>query len=131
MSNDMVQVPRRVLEELVGYLEQAEGPIVSVPDNGEWSERMVRALQGELGRHPGARAVGDEVADKPGQLVSLAEVAERKKIKKQNISNDLNGMSWTCKRLFGSKRWPFRAVQTGQGMAYVMQPEIAKWWLGK
>jgi hypothetical protein len=35
--------------------------------------------------------------------VSLADVAQHKKIKKQNISNDLNGMSWTCKRLFGTR----------------------------
>src|SRR5207244_1890958 len=42
--------------------------------------RIVRTLQAELGRHPGARAVGDQAAQKPGHLVSLAEVAMQAKM---------------------------------------------------
>jgi hypothetical protein len=129
MADEMVQVPRRLLEELAALLDKNDGPPVSVPGNGEWTEKMVRQLQAELVRHPGARAVADEVAHRPGELVSLIEVAEHARINKQNISNDLSGMSKTTRRLFGSKRWPFRAVDTAQGMHYVMQPEIARWWL--
>ena len=130
MANDMVQVPRRLVEELVRFLQEADGPVVSVPENGEWTERKIRQLQAELGRHPGARAVGDEAAANPDRLVTLEEIAQHSRIGKQLISNDLSGMSKACRRLFGSKSWPFRAVQTGSGMAYIMQAEIAEWWLG-
>ena len=54
--------------------------MVSVPENGEWSERILRTLQAELGRHPGARAVGDQAAQQLGHLVSLAEVVMQAKM---------------------------------------------------
>lgn len=128
MSGDLIEVPRRLIEELVGYLERAGERMVSVPGNGEWTESMVTKLKGELERYPGALAVGDQAARNAGKLVGLKDIAQRARISKQEISNDLSAMSKATRRLFGAKRWPFQAVDTAQGMNYVMQPEIAEWW---
>ncbi len=128
MSNDLIQVPRRLLEELARYLDRAGEPMVSVPGNGEWTESMVQTLKSELARYPGASAVADEAAREAGKLVALTDVAQRARVSKQKISNDLSAMSKATRRLFGDKRWPFQAVDTSQGMHYLMQPEIAEWW---
>jgi hypothetical protein len=42
MNDDLVQVPRRLIEELMGYLDRGIEPMVSVPGNGEWTLGMVR-----------------------------------------------------------------------------------------
>lgn len=128
MSSEMVQVPRRLLEDLVGYLERAGELGVSVPGNGEWTESMVRDLKRESVQYRGAMAVGDQAARRTGDLIGLSEVAVRSGIPKKQISNDLAAMSKAARRIFGTKKWPFRAVDTSQGMHYVMQPEIAEWW---
>lgn len=128
MSSDLIQVPRRLLEELASYLDRAGEPMVSVPGNGEWTESMVRKLRSELARYPGALAVGDQAARPAGKLVGLSDIAQRSRISKQQISNDLSAMSKATRRLFGDKKWPFQAVDTSQGMHYLMQPEIAEWW---
>lgn len=128
MSNDLIQVPRRLVQELASYLERAAEPMVSVPGNGEWTESMVRALKSGLDRYPGALAVGDWAARNAGKLVGLKDVAQRARISKQQVSNDLSAMSKATRRLFGDKRWPFQAVDTSDGMHYIMQSEIAEWW---
>jgi hypothetical protein len=128
MSTDLVQVPRRLLKELAGYLNGAGEPMVSVPGNGEWTESMVRTLKSELARWPGALAVGNQAAGNAGKLVGLNDIAQRAGISKQQISNELSAMSKATRRLFGDKRWPFQAVDTSQGMQYLMQAEIAEWW---
>jgi hypothetical protein len=128
MSSNMIQVPRRLLEELARYLDQAGEPTVSVPGNGDWTESMIRSLKSEAARYRGAIAVGDEAARRAGELVSLANVSARSRTPKQQISNDLSAMSKATRRLFGNKMWPFQAVDTSQGMCYLMQPEIAEWW---
>lgn len=128
MGSDLVQVPRRLIEELVGYLDRDSEPMVLVPGNGEWTESMVQQLKAVLGRYPGALAVVDEAARRAGQLVGLNEVAMNARTAKQQISNELAAMSKATRRLFGDKKWPFQAVDTAQGMHYLMQPEIAEWW---
>src|SRR5712691_10761754 len=119
------RAPTGFIEELARYLENVDEVVVSVPDNGEWTERMVRELKRELVKYPGARAVGDHAAERTGELVRLTDIAQWARIAKQQISNDLSGMSKATRRLFGAKKWPFRAVVTGQGMHYLMQSEIA------
>ena len=128
MGSDLVQVPRRLLEELVEYLDRTSEPMVLVPGNGEWTESMVRELKTALGRYPGAFAVVDEAARRAGELVGLNEIAQRARTPKQQISNELAAMSKATRRLFGDKKWPFQAVDTSQGMHYLMQAEIAEWW---
>jgi hypothetical protein len=126
--SDLIQVPRRLLTELASYLDQAGDAMISVPGNGEWTEKMVSQLKAEGARFRGAIAVGDQAARRAGELVGLNDVAQRARISKQEISNHLSAMSKTARRLFGSKKWPFQAVDTAQGMHYLMQPEIAEWW---
>ncbi len=128
MSIEMIEVPRHVVEELVRYLDRAGEPKISVPGQGDWTPSMIRTLKTEIARYPGAVAVANEAARQRGELVPLREVAQRYRINKQNISNDLSAMTKATRRLFGKKTWPYQAVDTSQGMSYIMQPEIAEWW---
>src|SRR5437773_2766559 len=124
MSSDLIPVPRRLLKELAGYVDAGGEPMVSVPGNGEWTEGMVGKLKSELARYPGALAVAEQAAHHAGKLVGLNDIAQRARISKQQISNDLSAMSKATRRLFGDRKWPFQAVDTSQGMHYLMQPEI-------
>jgi hypothetical protein len=128
MTKELIPVPRRLLEELLSYLDREAEPMVSVPGNGEWTESMVQKLKLELERYPGAVAVVNEAARNAGKLVGLTEIAQTARIQKQQISNELSAMSKATRRLFGDKKWPFQAVDTAEGMHYLMQPEIAEWW---
>jgi hypothetical protein len=128
MSTPMIEVPRHLIEELTKYLDRAGEPTVFVPGQGDWTPSMIRTLKTEIARYPGAMAVANEAARQRGKLVPLTEVAQRYRINKQNISNDLSAMSKATRRLFGKKVWPFQAVDTSQKMSYIMQPEIAEWW---
>jgi hypothetical protein len=127
--SEMMEVPRHLVEELAGYLNAADEPKVVVPGNGEWTEGMVRQLKRETAIYRGAIATGDLAAERAGQLVSLREVSEVAGIPRQQIANDLAAFSKAARRLFGRKIWPFRALDSVQGMNYVMPPEIAAWWL--
>lgn len=128
MGTDMIQVPRRLLEELAGYLRHAGEPLVTVPGQGEWSESMIRELKAEGARFRAAIVVGNRAAEKAGQLVGIRDIAQWDQVSKQQISNDLSAMTKATRRLFGSKKWPFQPVDTKDGMHYLMQPEIAEWW---
>ena len=125
---DMVEVPRRLVEELAGYLNATDEPKVVV-GNSEWTEGMVRQLKGETAIYRGAIATGDLAAERAGELVSLRAISEVAGIPRQQIANDLAAFSKASRRLFGRKIWPFRALDSVQGMNYLMQPEIAAWWL--
>jgi hypothetical protein len=126
---EMVQVPRRLIEELATYLTASDEPRVVVSGNGEWTRSMVRQLKREAGIYRGAIATGDLAAQRAGQLVSLAEISEVSGIPRQQIATDLAAFSKAARRLFTQKIWPFRALDSMQGMNYMMQPEMATWWL--
>lgn len=126
-----VGVPRSLLEELTRYLGQAGEELVEVPGNGLWSRSMVRKLREEVARYEGAVAVGNLAAQRAGDPdpVSLEVVARESGISKKQISSDLGAMSKAARRLFGERRWPFRALDSAIGMTYLMPREIARWWL--
>lgn len=124
-----MRVPRSLLEKLVRCLDEAGEAVVEVPGNGLWSRTMVRRLKEEVSRYAGAVAVGDLAAKREGDPVSLEEVALESGINKKQISSDLGAMSKAARRLFGEPRWPFRALDSSVGMTYLMQREIARWWL--
>lgn len=130
-SEHTVGVPRRLLEELKRYLDQSSEEMVEVAGNGLWSRSMVHKLRGEVARYEGAIAVGDLAARRAGdpEPVSLDEVARESGISKKQISSDLGAMTKAARRLFGEPRWPFRSLDSGIGMTYLMPREIARWWL--
>jgi hypothetical protein len=125
----MVQVPRQLLEKLAAYLEVPDEPRVSVHGNGEWTRSMVKRIKHESMIYPGAIATGDMTARRAGQLVALTEIGEATGLSRKQISNELAAFSRLSRRLFGEKIWPFRALDSAAGMNYLMQPEIAEWWL--
>ena len=92
---------------------------------------MVRRLRAEVARYEGAVAVGDFAARRAGERdpVSLDEIVRSTGLSKRQISADLGAMSKASRRLFGSVRWPFRALDSAIGMTYLMPAEIASWWL--
>jgi hypothetical protein len=126
---EMVQVPRRLIQELTAYLAAPDEPKVAVSGNGEWTRSMVRQLKHEAAIYRGAIATGDQAAERAGQLLSLKEISQASGIARKQIASDLASFSKAARRLFGRKVWPFRALDSVHGMHYIMQPEIASWWL--
>lgn len=128
-SSDMVTVPRRLLEELASYLRREPEVTISVHENGEWTQRMVRQLRQEISSYRGAKAALDLAAKRAGEIITLDEIEDSCDLDRRQISSDLGAMSKAARRLFGGKVWPMRAMQSSSGMNYLMQPEIASWWL--
>jgi hypothetical protein len=129
VMSEMVQVPRQLLEQLTRYLTEPEEPRVAVPGNGEWTRAMVEQLKREAAPYRGAIATGDLTAQHAGQLVSLEAIAEATGLSRREVSSHLASFSKAARRIFGQVVWPFRALQSSQGTSYMMQPEIAQWWL--
>jgi hypothetical protein len=127
--SEMMQVPRRLVEELASYLEEPGEPRISVPGNGEWTRSMVKRLKQEAAIYRGAVATGDMTARRAGELVPLVEITEATGLSRTQLSSDLGAFSKKSRRLFGQKIWPFRALDSAAGTMYHMQPEMAEWWL--
>jgi len=114
-----------LLEKAVGKLSRLTRRIKA---RGAAARTAFRDRRRAAGRRMRVIAVGDQAARQAGELVGLNDIAQRARISKQRISNELSAMSKVTRRLFGDKKWPFQAVDTSQGMHYLMQPEIAEWW---
>ena len=140
-EQEMVSVPRDLLVRLVEDAEEAKAILnggksteatVAVPNNGYWSRDMVHRLKLEAKQlgYDGALAAGDIAAKYAGTTVSLEKVAMDGHIAKDRIGPDLGAMSKLSRRLFkGAKVWPFVPISKGTGTYYLMQPDIAVWWL--
>ncbi|MCU1453834.1 MAG: hypothetical protein JWN46_1980 [Acidimicrobiales bacterium] len=127
-ESDYVQVPRRLMLELAAYADDSGERRVAVPANGEWTESMVRQLKQEVARYQGAWAALDLAASNAGRPVSLDEIQENCRLERKQIASDLGAMSKLTRRLWGKVMWPMRSMQTGAGMTYFMDAEIAAWW---
>src|SRR4029453_7648314 len=125
--NDMVQVPRHLIEQLARYLESPSEPRVTVLGNGDWTRTMVQDLKREAAQYRGAIATGDLAAQRAGQLVIIDEVLETTGLTRRQVASDLGAFSKASRRLFGKVMWPFRALDSAAGTNYIMQPEIAAW----
>ncbi|MBI5232117.1 MAG: hypothetical protein HY876_08135 [Coriobacteriales bacterium] len=126
---DTVEVPRRLIEELAAYLGTAAELSVVVPDNGPWTKGMIDELRREIAGYVGAITALDVAARNAGRTVTLDEIEEACGLPRRQIASDLAAMSKAARRLWGKKVWPMRALQTNAGMNYLMQAEIAEWWL--
>lgn len=129
IPSDTVTVPRRLLEELASYLGPEPEATVVVPGNGAWTRSMIEQLRPEIRTYRGAVAAFDLAAGSPGELVTLDEIEAACGLSRKQISSDLGAMSKATRRLFGTKAWPMRAMQSNSGMNYLMRPQIAEWWL--
>ncbi len=129
-TDDMVTVPRSLLEELLRYIpdEQDDGVEVS-GGNGKWHRSMIEQLRPEIERYPAARAVLEHAALHAGELVSLDDIAAASGVPRERFKPELGAMSKATRRLFGRKTWPLQASQSGDGMYYVMDRTIGTWWL--
>jgi hypothetical protein len=89
--------------------------------DGATSEAAKRPLPDGLEDRLGGEHGSGHDRDEPDRECGGASLARPK-------MRDLSAMSRATRRLFGDERWPFQAVDTVQGMLYLMQPEIAEWW---
>jgi hypothetical protein len=116
--------------------EVYDGPVAEVPGNGRWTPGMVRHLVSQLSYDHLVQAV-DLIATRAPKEIRYDEVlrlmygASPSKEESHQLRSELGALSRTTRRLFGEKRWPFTAKQsgkTGNHMVYRMPREVADWW---
>ena len=131
MAEAMVQVPKRLIEELVRYLEAQPEPAVVVDDKqGVWTQSMVNTLRSEIeSRYTQAAQVFKAAAKASPDLLRFREFVQESGLEGQQLSAELGAVSKTSRRLFGRVTWPMTPRDTSEGMTYQMPLQIAKWWL--
>lgn len=131
MAEAMVQVPKRLIEELVRYLEAQPEPAVVVDDKqGVWTQSMVNTLRSEIeSRYTQAAQVFKAAAKASPDLLRFREFAQQSGLEGQQLSAELGAVSKTSRRLFGRVTWPMTVRDTSEGMTYQMSLQVAKWWL--
>lgn len=127
----MVQVPRRLVEELGRYLQAQPEPAVMVDErNGVWTESMVTAFKAEVGRrYTHAAQIFNAAAEASPNLLLFREFIQRTGLQERQVSAELGGASKASRRLFGRVTWPMTAQDSADGMTYQMPLEVARWWL--
>jgi hypothetical protein len=73
VSYDSVEVPRRLIEELVQCLEASKQRMTSGPGEAGGPEDPVRSLTPKVGRRKGAPAASVPYASKPGWIPALED----------------------------------------------------------
>lgn len=131
MAEAMVQVPKRLIEELVRYLEAQPEPAVVVDDRqGVWTQSMVETLRPEIERrYTQAAQVFEAAAKASPELLRFREFAQESGLEGQQLGAELGAVSKTSRRLFGRVTWPMTVRDTSDGMTYQMPLQVAKWWL--
>ena len=131
MAEAMVQVPKRLIEELLRYLEAQPEPAVVVDDKqGVWTQSMVETLRPEIGRrYTQAAQVFEAAAKASPELLRFREFAQESGLEGQQLGAELGAVSKTSRRLFGRVTWPMTVRDTSDGMTYQMPLQVAKWWL--
>ena len=132
MAEAMVQVPRRLLEELQKYLHAQPEPTVLIDDrNGHWTESMVAEFKQEIERrYTHAAQIYKAAAEASPNLLLFREFIKSTGLAERQASAELGGASKAARRLFGRVTWPMTAQDSGEGMTYLMPLEVARWWLG-
>ena len=92
----MVQIPKRLIEELVRYLEAQPEPAVVVDDKqGVWTQSMVNSLRSEIeSRYTQAAQVFKAAAKASPDLLRFREFAKQSGLEGQQLSAD----SGRCRR---------------------------------
>lgn len=105
------------------------GVTVSVPDQGPWTEDMVRQLADNL-TYSGVTALLDRCAAEPDQWVVKSDIEQASGISPIQLRNELGALSKLTKRLFGgSPTWPMQWRKDKGKYYYRMTGQVAEWWL--
>lgn len=131
MAEAMVQVPKRLIEELVRYLEAQPEPAVVVDEKqGVWTQSMVDMFRTEIERrYTQAAQVFKAAAQASPELLRFREFAQQSGLEGQQLGAELGAVSKTSRRLFGRVTWPMTVRDTSDGMTYQMPLQIREWWL--
>jgi hypothetical protein len=131
MGEAMVQVPRRLIEELLRYVEAQPEPAVVVDERqGVWTESMVNEFREEIRRrYTQAAQVFKEAAEGSPEVLRFREFARESGLEGQQLRAELGAVSKVSRRLFGRVTWPMTVRDTSEGMTYQMPLEVARWWL--
>jgi hypothetical protein len=101
----------------------------------DWSDvENCRRLRTEM-RYPGALAMLNLTAARPGVHVSFQEIVTASKLDREQVRAELGALTKTVRRLFGvsreDARWPAQvhwASGEDQQAYYVMRSEVARAW---
>lgn len=130
MAEAMVQVPKRLIEELVRYLTAQPEPAVVVDAQGVWTQSMVEIFRGEIERrYLQAAQVFKAAAEASPELLRFREFAEKTGLDGRQLSAELGAVSKLSRRHFGRVTWPMTVRDTSEGMTYQMPLQVARWWL--
>ena len=108
---------------------------VEVARQGRWTRSMLGQLWRHVDHLPGVRALFEETAGRPTDVVSFDDIVQRSGLSDQQQRNEHARLSRVSSELFGEKRWPIQNWQgpvrpaTGRAeMLYRMGPTVAMWW---
>jgi hypothetical protein len=103
-------------------------------DSEFWTYERLSLLQSQL-RYQGARQALDLAARESPRPVPMTQVErETPSRTAREIAADLGALTKLCRKLFGRKSWPMRAVEMWAKdenkwcMHYVMSSDVAKRW---
>ncbi|HEY4453776.1 MAG TPA: hypothetical protein VGN81_05635, partial [Pseudonocardiaceae bacterium] len=100
---------------LVGVLADidGEGDAIQVPRQGRWTAEMTKALYDRASHLVGVRALFEITAEHPNEAVTFTELIRRSGLDERRQRNEHARLSRIAAELFGEKRWPLEAWQSG------------------
>lgn len=131
MSEPMVSVPRRLLQELNRFAEAQPEVGVLVDDRqGVWTESMVDTFRKEIEhRYTHAAQVFQAAAKASPNILRYREFVQKSGLNAKQVSAELGAASKAARRLLGRVTWPMVVDDTSEGATYRMPLEVARWWL--
>jgi hypothetical protein len=100
---------------------------VLVQGQGPWTSDMLHRLADAVS-YPGALALLDRCAQRPGQWVPKSEVEEEYAFSAIQLRNELGALSKKTVKLFGQAIWPMEWRKERGVYSYRMEPTVAQWW---
>lgn len=148
-GSEMVEVPRALLEELVGYLEEHAGANgtgggegLAIDGQGSWTKAKVQAYAELVDAYPAGAALLDALAthaaggggivaveDLVGQLDDAVFAHAPASDKEKQVSNELGAITKRAVKQLGGKARPMSHSRLGGRLHYKMPKAVGEWWL--
>jgi antitoxin component HigA of HigAB toxin-antitoxin module len=96
---------------------------------GDYTREMVEQLRREIAQYEAAVKAVSYLADRPDEIVLYTKLQEQSGVESKYLNAELGQITRASRRLFGSRKWPFKRWQASDGESrYQMPRRIAEWW---